>query len=596
MAEVAIPILALGGLYIASNKKTEQTRSKALENFQNDNKSNPLKPTQVANQHVAKQPTTNNMLNVNQEFINPNDARDKYYQKKTGLVEIQKTQPQNDNVSEFVSLTGRNVDVANFKHNNMQPFFGSKVKGKYGDENSESVLDSLLGMGSQQREKEERGPLFKPEGGAKYINGAPNNNDFLRSRVNASLKHSNTKPWEEQRVAPGLNKGYTTEGGDGFNNGMDQRDLWQPKDVNELRVKNNPKMTYDLIGLEGPAMSRIQEMGTLGKVEKHKPDTFFINSQDKWMPKKSAAYTKQMGHAKHIEKEQSRTETTTDYIGGMANGSGNGNSTYAPQNYEDPHRQQLGSQGILGGVHMNKNAGLGEKHSSDSFNILNNNRSTVKQPESTGFMGGIIGSIMSPFFDVMRPSRKENVLKNLRECGSVNGANKSVYVKEGFKAAPTLREINGEKQHLNIQGQAGDAYQVTEHQRVFNQRETTNASNYGNVGGSVTGLAASSQEAYGNQHDNPYKETTTYNRFEHGAGGYFNNSVNVKVNKFESDRNNNRMYVPTTGPQTSLGVENVSQTTKYPQIGGVGQTQRLDGDILKAFKENPYTHSLSSAP
>ena len=53
----------------------------------------------------------------------------------------------------------------------------------------------------------------------------------------------------------------------------------------------------------------------------------------------------------------------------------------------------------------------------------------------------------------------------------------------------------------------------------------------GNISGSVQGLPPTSSEAHYNQRDNPYKETTTYNRFEHGASEHFNNSVNMKNTK-----------------------------------------------------------------
>ena len=53
----------------------------------------------------------------------------------------------------------------------------------------------------------------------------------------------------------------------GFNSGMGSRDIWKPKDVDELRVKTNPKMSYNLNGLEGPAISNIKEMGTLEKLK-----------------------------------------------------------------------------------------------------------------------------------------------------------------------------------------------------------------------------------------------------------------------------------------------------------------------------------------
>ena len=95
------------------------------------------------------------------------------------MVEINKTEQTKNQKFEFVSLTGETVNGENFKHNNMQPFFGSKIKGKSGYESHEGILDGLGGVGSQQFKKQERAPLFKPSGDSKFINGAPNMNDFL---------------------------------------------------------------------------------------------------------------------------------------------------------------------------------------------------------------------------------------------------------------------------------------------------------------------------------------------------------------------------------------------------------------------------------
>ena len=584
MAEVAIPLIALGSLYISSNKKCEK------ENFQVESKNNKKPIPQGSTGGNVQQQKVENFDN----YVNPNDQRSKYYD-KNAVVEIGKTEQNKSQSNQFLSLTGETVSATNFKHNNMQPFFGSKVKGKSPSESHEGILDGLGGVGSQQFQKQERAPLFKPTGESKFINGAPNMNDFFMSRVNPSLRQANTKPWEEERVAPGLNGGYGTEGMGGFNSGMENRDAWTPKDVDDLRVKTNPKMSYNLNGLEGPAYSSVKEMGSLGKMEKHAPDTFFINDKERWFVT-NGGHLKETVRSKQVERDVTRPDTTTDYTGIMSNGSGNGSAAYAPENYQDALKQQLPGQSVLGGVHSNKNAGVSEDYGSKGFELVNNNRNTSKQPESTGFIngGGLIGSIVSPLLDVLKPSRKENVLTNLRECGNFNGGNKATYLDNQRDSMPTtIRELNGNKMHLNVQGQAEGAYHVTEHQKVFNRRDTTNVANFGNMTGNK--FMPSSQESALNQHDNPYKEATVYNRFEHGCNGQFNNGINMRTQKFESDRNNNRMFVPSTGPVVPMG-NGVTQTTKYPQTAGQDNNNRIDGNLLQAFKQNPYTHSLSSAP
>ena len=94
---------------------------------------------------------------------------------------------------------------------------------------------------SQYITKTEQSPLFSPGEGYQYPHGTPNKNDFYQSRVNPSMRMANVKPFEEQRVAPGLGLGYTTEGSEGFNSGMMQRESWMPKTADDLRVATNPK-------------------------------------------------------------------------------------------------------------------------------------------------------------------------------------------------------------------------------------------------------------------------------------------------------------------------------------------------------------------
>ena len=165
----------------------------------------------------------------------------------------------------------------------MVPFNGGKVKGyTYNADTAETILDNMIGNGSQIQKKIEQAPLFKPEENVQWAFGTPNNSDFYQSRVNPGTKNNNVKPFESEYVGPGLNQGYGSAGSGGFNSGMESRDSWLPKTVDQLRVDTNPKLEYELINHEGPAQSMIKNVGIIGRVEKQHPDTFFINSQDRW--------------------------------------------------------------------------------------------------------------------------------------------------------------------------------------------------------------------------------------------------------------------------------------------------------------------------
>ena len=147
----------------------------------------------------------------------------------------------------FVSLTGESVNMNEFKHNNQVPFMGSKVTQDVGayKANEESFLDNKTGVGSQHIKKEEIAPLFAPHESMQHTFGMPNYNDIMQTRVNPSMKHNNTKPFEEIRVGPGSARIEDTQNGfGGFNAGMIGREQWMPKNVDQLRVSNNPKESY----------------------------------------------------------------------------------------------------------------------------------------------------------------------------------------------------------------------------------------------------------------------------------------------------------------------------------------------------------------
>jgi hypothetical protein len=165
----------------------------------------------------------------------------------------------------------------------MVPFFGAKIRGSGPNYNqAETTLDNLQGQGSQYFTKKENAPLFQPEKDLSFAHGAPDSTGFYLSRQNPSMNYANVKPWESEQVGPGLCKGYTTKGSDGFNAGMEARDCWLPKTVDELRAQTNPKITFGLAGHQGPALSSVTNVGIEGLVEKNHPDTFFQNTPNRW--------------------------------------------------------------------------------------------------------------------------------------------------------------------------------------------------------------------------------------------------------------------------------------------------------------------------
>jgi hypothetical protein len=97
------------------------------------------------------------------------------------------------------------------------------------------------------------------------------------------------------------------------------------------------------------------------------------------------------------------------------------------------------------------------------------------------------------------------------------------------------------------------------------------------------------------QHNNDIKSQTIQNRPNQGGIQLFNQQMNIHC-KDDSDRFEGRVnpaYSTLTGLPPSVqtyGAINVPQY--YNECAGC---DRINPDILTAFKENPYTHSLTTS-
>ena len=285
MAEVALPILALGGLYIYSNtsdkdKKRDNFTNMGVTQHANSNSLSNLPNTNVINKNFPKQnqPIDRKNENYVRKYLNPNQTTDKFFNQN---VSKRLLDPNIAN-QEFKSINGECFTAKDFTHNNMVPFFGSNVTQPNANRTNYSILDTTAGAGSEIIRKVESAPLFKPEDNVQLAHGAPLQTDFMQSRQMPATRIANVLPWEQQKVAPGLGLGYTTEGSGGFNSGMTDRQSWLPPTVDDLRSKTNPRVTYNLAGHEGAAVSEVKNMGSIGQMERHGQDTTFALGADRW--------------------------------------------------------------------------------------------------------------------------------------------------------------------------------------------------------------------------------------------------------------------------------------------------------------------------
>ena len=604
MAELVIPLIGLGALYVVSNKDKNKptTNNEKFTNMGKDENNLPNTHIQNKNFPVHIQEIDKTSENYTRQYINPNQTTDKFFNYDVGLNNIE----TNEINSEFHSLSGNGISKGDFKHNNMVPFFGGKITGPQVNNNiGSTILDNYQGSGSISIKKTEQAPLFKPQDHTQWSHGVPNQSDFLQSRQLPSTKMANTLPWEQEKVAPGLGLGYTTEGAGGFNSGMLDRKAWQPPTVDELRVATNPKVTYGLQGHQGPAQSSVQNLPVQGKVEKYTPDTAFAMGSDRWFTTTGSS----LGATQIPEQMLGNVnKCTTQYYG--SGGTVEGEVSYVNNSHtEEPHKQQLCSLPVtVPASQGHGNAGPND-YGFKGYNIPKNNRHYSCESQNNGVVGGInstFKAMMAPIVDALRPSRKENIIYNANQLGNIQSAVPSLpLTNPNDKPRTTNKEMTAGKvglNYLNIShasaGQGG-AHQVTDVQVRGQQRNIGDSSTSGNIGNTSSTSAQMDVTAWNAQHNNINK---TYENWPMAGGTQiFQPNANVQVARRDGDRVNNRMQCDDfIQPEKNLLSTTIPSAETFGKINMPQQydlevnSNRINPDILSAFKSNPYAQSLNS--
>jgi hypothetical protein len=585
--ELAIPLLALGGLYVISNQSNKEPLPK--EGFSSNKK--PL----INQTYPENYPVNNDaeLTDTEYKYANPNTASDKYFNQTAFQSNANNGNGGGNIIKEVYSLTGDYLASTEFKHNNMVPFYGAKMRGQQsGLDRAESTLDNMAGAGSQMQKKVEQAPLFKPENNMQWTTGAPNMTDFYQSRQNPALRNNMVKPFESVQVAPGLNKGYGTEGSGGFNSGLESREMWLPKTVDEMRVDTNPKNEYSLAGHQGPAGAYIKELGSIGKVEKHLPDQSYENTFDRWL-KTTGTEKASRNVAEEVMQHSNRVETSKFYAG-SANATMK-TASYNPGQVEEPKSQQLGAPHVA----LPSACGRGKSNNCDaiaqSHIQYKNNRTANDQPQMFGIsFNRAISAAIAPVLDVFRPSKKEETVSNIRVYGNVAGEVPGNYVlNPRDRVSTTIKETTLHAPNTYIGNQKEGGYLTAKKQPIANQRDTSNTDAVCGIGGGATKYGEMRYETIRTQYNNELKEPMIAARTNHGNMQTFNPSMNINIAKNESDVFNMRPMAP---------IATIAQGTTKEMYGRMDMNQynasmvdnRNDGNLLSAFKANPYTHSLTN--
>ena len=607
--ELAIPLVALGGLYVISNQSKSPQR--AYESF--ENRINSLPNTDIPNVNFPSEfpiqnretDLTSKLSTVNM-YDTPKVYTDKYFNPYVNdqvqnpfaqsveygnVNQLSNTQNAARN-AQYKSLTGENVDGSYFKHNNMTPFYGSKLRNIQVSANSnESILDNYQGQGSQIIIKREQSPLFSPETNYQWATGAPNQSDFIQSRMNVSTKMSNVKPFTEERVRPGLGAGGESAG---FNSGMMERDMWMPKSADQMRVDNKPKASgLGAYGFEGPAVSYIPNQATIemqGRVEKRLPEKTFENTQDRWFTT-TGVEKGYMMNAIPVERHVNRPETTTDYSGvakSTAPALYSSEGEYMPSKHMDLGQIPIGIANANG-----RNLATDIDYGAKTAQVFPNNRSTNKTVDYFGAIGTTVGAAIAPLLDILRPSRKENTIGTLRPYQNPGTTVSQSYIfNPADKTPTTIRETTEESiGHTYVNAnQHGGAYEVSPQQAANTYRQQT--SDYMYVGASSAGDRQRAIRPYDSEYgqsNNENKSSVIQNTgyTPKGNMSLMQGDINMTTKPGEAYLVNRRELQPSMPIQTP-SISSMGRMEGTNQLYSGLNMDRNMPDIMTSLKSNPY--------
>jgi hypothetical protein len=588
--EFVVPAFALGSLYYVNNKNKEKKegfnqRKSKLPNVNKPNINYPSEdlPNFVGETALSDVYKTDKLSTVN-KYKDNGTFTDKYFQPDSQEINANKQQI----TESFLSLSGQPVDSNYFKHNNMVPFFGSNSRAQIKELDSSALLDSHIGAGSEQISKQEQGSLFAPQENTQWTYGTPNANEFMRSRVNPSMKRSNEKPFESINVAPGLGNGS-----DGFNSGMMGRDNWMPKSVDQLRTLNNSKAGgISLANHQGPGVSAVKNRGEMGAMEKNRPDRTYENTPDRWFTTTGAEQGRTL-RAEPIMRLVNRPETSVDYTGNAVSLTP---GEYVPGKYMPSTNINLGPKPIGVVNAQGSNSATSGDYGLYAKKAYPNNRSSNEQPDFLGAVGTTVSAAVSPLLDMLRPSRKENAIGTLRPYQNPGTTVPESYMfNPADRTSTTHRETTeNSKQGFNINAnQNGGAYKTTQHQVAFTNRNDTGDFYYsGNAEGA---REMKSFEAEKNQRNNDIKSSTIDGRLIPGKMELFNSDINIKQHNRDTILKNKR-EVAGNGPSRIPNTENIGRLAgKDNSLYSNIQMDRTNADLLKALRSNPYVTNYKNA-
>ena len=526
-------------------------------------------------------------------------------------VEVEPNYAAKEPFTDFIvsPLSGQKIPTSEYKHNNMQPFFGGRVRQNVAPNTNSSILDTFTGSGVDQIRKKEVETMFNT---AQTPFGNPfgleNSTDFLQSRINDPRNRGGERPFEPTRIGPALGEEYGMTGKGGFQQfEVDEIMKRAMPTTDKLRVADNPKLTYKTPVVPGQRFITVAQDNP-GEVRKYRPDTFYIDETgERFIGAFSEESQRETARPIQTMKHVTRPETSSEFMGPAA--STDFGESYVVSAYRTPMAQQYGGSGYrnadgTGYLPHAEVAEMGD-YGAKGIEIRPNERSSTEErvmglnlaPADT-----VAGPVHYP--DESRPTRRGETIGNIRQSGNAtgyaNGAPAITVWDPSDVARTTVKETTVEWNYLGAAAPASaptklKVYDPDDIAKPTQKAQLSAALSWFGGGNAVNKDFTSHESAY-NMRTNPNKEQVAKGRKPfagNGNLGVFTGEVNgVTYKKLDADIVNDR----------ALAVNNVTGLT--PDAADLGQVkyrvplkldvslERNQNAMIAAVEDNPLNQSL----
>jgi len=507
--------------------------------------------------------------------------------------------------SDYVTsgLSGQILPSKDFTHNNMQPFFGGRVRQNVDASANSGRLDRYTGSGVTQVKKQEVEQMFDntqvPFGN---VYGMEASSDFVHSRINEPRNRAGEKPFEQIRVAPALNEGYGSTGKGGFQQlEVNEFMMKNLKKTEDLRVETNPKNSYTMPVVEGQQFIG-KSAENPGEVRKYRPDAFYTDADGKHFGVAGQSeQTKEMVRPIQIMPDQNRADTSVEYKGPGA--SQDFGMNYVDGSYRKPVGHQYGGAGYRNADGSQYSSNPSDDYGKSSYDARPNERFyTGDRVMGLNLSPAEAGAVTTHFEDESRPTRRSETIGNIQQAGVptgyASGAPAITVWDPSDIARTTVREGTIHNDRFGIMAVADGPTRMTAYDPEDIARPTQKAqisakSAYTGAPKSANEKMMSHNAAY-NMRLNPNKQVVAKGRQAMGGNiqMFKGDEPNVTSRKLDSDIRNDRELSVNRSVDLGPGSSDIGRVKYRVPFNLDVPTERNTREIIAATEDNPLMQSL----